>query len=51
MKKEWLSTNATAISSSARVESELLWAILGVFQPIRVAIVAWEPLCDMETPY
>ena len=49
MKTEWLSTNVTAIGSPSRAKS-VFWAILGAFWLIWVAIVAGEPLCDLETP-
>ena len=50
MNIEWLVTDVTAVESHDRVEREILGMVLDVFQPVQIALVVEEPLCDMGIP-
>ena len=50
MKIEWLTANATAVGSPARIENGLFLGDFGHFWPVQATIVAGEPLFDLEIP-
>ena len=50
MKTKWLIADVISVGPPARAECDILGTMLGLFQPVQLAIGVGEPLCDLRPP-